>query len=473
MPSTIDQIRIILRLLENRTFDITTEHGRQRYDACLTWVQRWPSDIDAAVKDQLTSLMQKSFGVSEIDIIRRVNGGIDLTQPKLDDPDEKLRAVLPKGGWFEWYDQWTRYNESPLSYHIFSSLSILGASLGRRVWKNQGFFDVFPNYCVILVGPTGIKKTSATDIAKSYIKNTVLCPIMADAITPESLATTLVKSGHHFIYAPEMSVFFGKQKYNEALTTRIIRLLDCPAEWKVETVTRGEELVTDIALTFLGCSTLSLLAGSSASDVTSSGFLNRFVVVVETQSERCFPEPRKGPPSAETNLLRTIERVRSFSGEMIFNSHASKLYDSWYRQRKEFLKTQEEIVIEVLQRSATHIIRTAMLMHLAECDTMCICESCLQHSIDMINYVEASLPNMMRSLKSTGVSQDLEYVVMQIYRNGGAIDHSSLLRKVGNRMNATQMRSHINTLKEAGRIIESRRGPATFYILKEDLNANN
>src|SRR5258708_40366881 len=98
---------------------------------------------------------------------------------------------------------------------------------------------------------------------------------MADAITPESLIDALVKSGHHFIYAPEASVFFGRQKYNEGLVTLMLRLLDSPSDYTRSTVARGEITVTDIALNILAGSTLSLLSEATPGTVTTGGFLNR------------------------------------------------------------------------------------------------------------------------------------------------------------------------------------------------------
>jgi hypothetical protein len=466
-----DQIKVVLRLLEAKKYDMNTDLGTRTFNTALGWLQRFPASEDVSTKEDLMNAIMKSFSVTKLDIIRQLEGGALPTQnghynPQIQSNEHLLMKALPKGGWFEKYAQYTALTESPLSYQIFSSLSVLGCLLGRRVYKDMGFFKVYPNYCVVLIGPTGkVKKTSATDIAKSFIAQAAVCPIMADAVTPESLATALVESGHHFIYAPEFSVLFGKQKYNEGLTTRIIRLLDCPDQFKVRTMARGEEIVENVAITILGASTLSLLAGSTPTEVTSSGFLNRFVLVVENDTERCFPEPKKGSAELENDLLETIRRVKAFSGEMTFSPECQQLYYQWYRDRTAFLKTQEETVVEVMQRSFNHVLRTAMLVHLAECDNMQICAKCFQHSIDMIGYLERSIPQTVNALKQTVGNAELEYVAQQIYKAGGAIDHTSLVRKVSNRMNTTMLKGHIRTLEESGRVKVSTRGAGKYYIL--------
>jgi hypothetical protein len=475
-----DQIRVVLRLLEAKQFDINTDAGLRTYTTALGWVDKFPQSLDISLKQKLISGICRSFSVTELDIIKRLEGhGAEFELPsQANHSSEKaLLACLPKGGWFEWYAQYTALTESPLSYHIFSSLSVLGVCLGRRLYKDMGFFKVYPNYCVILIGPTGkVKKTSATDIAKSFIAEAAACPIMADAVTPESLATALVESGHHFIYAPEFSVLFGRQKYNEGLTTRIIRLLDCPATFKVRTVARGEEIVENVALTILGASTLSLLAGSTPTEVTSSGFLNRFVLVVENDTERCFPQPAKGSAQLEVKLVETLKRIKAYSGEMQWSKSGQDLWDTWYRKRWKELRTLDETVVEVIQRADNHIIRTAMLIHLAQCDDLNICDKCLQHAIDMMAYLEQSVPQTVNALRQNTTNADLEYVAQQIYKAGGAVDHTTLVRKVSNRMNTQLLKSHIKNLEEAGRLRVSKRGAATYYIIvvnkEENDNAN-
>lgn len=471
--STQDQIKIVLRLLEAKKYDINTEGGAKVFNTALGWVERFPADLDITLKQDLMKSICQTFNVKEIDIISKLEGGLPHLHlngngtVKGPGNESLLMKAIPKGGWFETYAQYTALTESPLSYQIFSSLSVLGVCLGRRVYLDMGFFKVYPNYCVVLIGPTGkVKKTSATDIAKSFIVQASVCPVMADAVTPESLATALVESGHHFIYAPEFSVLFGRQKYNEGLTTRIIRLLDCPDQFKVRTMARGEETVENVALTILGASTLSLLAGSTPAEVTSSGFLNRFVLVVENDTERCFPRPKKGSAELEFDLLQTIARMKSFDGPMEFSPDGLKLYEAWYVERKNFLKAQEETVVEVMERSFNHVLRTAMLVHLAQCDNMHICAKCFQHAVDMVTYLERSIPQTVHALKQTTANADLEYVAQQIYKAGGAIDHTSLVRKVSNRMNTTILKSHVSTLTESGRIKVSTRGAAKFYIMQ-------
>jgi hypothetical protein len=481
MQALEQQIQMVIRLLKTNKYDLSSERGLEVYDKALEWYTRFPGDkLNIAYKHELFNTVKEVFKVSELDILRRIEGlptqeqamnGHKSHYKVAETNDDRIEAILPKGGWFEQYAEYTKRSESPLSYYIFSSLSVLGAGLGRRVYKDMGVFRIYPNYCCVLIGPTGVKKTTATDVARDLIHESSLCPIMADSVTPEALASALVEhGGHQLIYVPEFAVLFGKQKYNEGLTTRIIRLLDCPSSFKVKTLARGEEEITDVALTILGASTLSLLSGSTPQEVASSGFLNRFVLVVEEHTDKYYPVPPKAPPHVREELLLHIRRVRTFTGEVDFSPSGYALYDSWYRERKKELRNMDnEFVAQAMERTFNHVIRTAMLCHLAECDSMLICEKCMKFAIDLMAFAERGIPQTVKALNTANTNQDLDFVVQQIARQGGVVDHSTLVRRTSSRMNANTLKGYLNTLQEGGRVKLQHQGMAKYYVLHEEI----
>lgn len=464
-----EQIETVLRLLEGKKLS----RESPVFTNTLKWLTFVVEVNDVALLERLVTQACMSFGLVRTELFAALTGvqQCDIAQPRtqvLEDTEAALRAILPKGGWFEAYDNFTLQTESPLSYHIFSSLCLLGATLGRRVRIRMGFFDIFPNYCVVLIGPTGrVKKTSAANIAKGFISNLAVCPIMADAITPEALATALSRDGgHQLIYAPEFSVLFNKQKYNEALTTRIIRLLDCPDTWEVETVARGKEMITNVAITFLGCSTPSLFADATPKMVTSSGFVNRFLLVVEEDTAREHPVPEKGERRFEIKLEETLRYTRKLEGEVKIGDAAFKIYRDWYHARRMQLRSVvDEITAEILERGSDHLLRTAMLTHIAEHRDATICEACMQTAIKLLAFVEKSAPKVVTTIRMTERDVDVDRIEDVLRKAGGVLDHSSLLRRC--RLDATTFKRALTTLTESKRVREDKKGHLRLYILQE------
>jgi len=472
MPSSLEEMYLrVLRALENAKYD---NRETPVFKKALEWVGSWPAELDTSLRRKMIEATCRAFNLTEPELWIQLDGTAGLGLIKVAKPEsreDKLRSLLPKGGWFEWYDQFTRESEPPLSYHIFSSLCILGASLGRRVFRRMGHFSIYPNYCVILIGPTGrVKKTTAAEISQKIIKNAVLCPILADQVTPERMISVLKESGHHFIFAPEMSVFFGKQQYNAGMIPKVLRILDSPAEYIAETQIREQEILTDLAVTFLGCTTPSLLTSSMPVEVVSSGFLNRFVLVVENDTERCFPTPAEPPRNIETKLMKAVARMKGMTGEIFLSKEGTQWYDDWYRARwRSVRKMTDENAVEVTERAPMHLLRTAMLTHLVQCDNFQICQKCLETSLALITYTEQTAPKMFQTMKQTIGANDMDYVKGVIQKLGGAVDHSTLIRRVAQKMNSAGLKAHIKTLEEQGviRVGKTPGGVGRYYILVE------
>jgi len=456
-----EQVKVVLRALEGAKY----QKGSPTYVKALEWLKRWPRDVDLGLQKRLEQAICESFGVSEAEVWAAVEGRA-LPALKRSSEDE-LREILPKEGWLANYIKMTEQVESPLSYHVTSAFTLLGAALGRRCWFSMGFFNVYPNWSSIIVGPTGkVRKTSAVDIALSIVHELALCPVMADKVTPESFASALKESSQQFIYAPEFSVMFGKQQYNEGLVTLIIRLLDCPEVFSVRTQKRGTEEIHQPTLHVLGASTMSLLSTATPGEVLNSGFLNRFVVVVEEGTDRCFPIPVVGMDARRTVLDR-VGALKVASGEIRLDPATNDAHTEWYRELKGELQRADEVVASMIERSQVHVLRAATLLHLAECGTENICCRCFQTAANLIRYFNLKAPSTARAVERSAQAQDSDYVLGAIVKMGGSCTHTDLVRRVSNRMNSRQLKGVITTLEERGDLHVGKRGMGRIYVLRE------
>lgn len=468
---------IVLNLLAAKQFPKESRH----YDTSLNWLALFPGET--LLRRRLIEAICKAFSVTEAEIILKMEGknghqvGVEVPSnglPPLQNPEDHLLSILPKRGWLEHYTKWTAFNEAPLSYHLATSLVVLGTAVGRKCWIDMGHFKIFPNISCILIGPTGIvHKSAAIDIGKDLVKEMILAPIMGDKVTAEAFASALVKDGHQFLGASEFSVFFGRQRYNEGLTTLIIRLLDCPSEFEVNTQTRGVELIVAPTLSIIGGSTMSLLSNSTPEEVLSSGFLNRFQLVIERDTDRVFTIPRVGPEDSIRYLKHVLSRIKNYEGAIGFSPPAFSMMDQWYRQRKALFKQEGEMYAEISARNHGHLMRVALLVHLAEHGLSDICLECMQFAVNWLTYIFARIPSLIKAVDKTPASAGSDYVLRTLRNLGGAADHSTTLRRVANKMNATQLKQVIQTLEESGLIKIVQRGSAKYYILEEQKDAHS
>ncbi|KKL16209.1 hypothetical protein LCGC14_2497870, partial [marine sediment metagenome] len=72
--------------------------------------------------------------------------------------------------WVSGYIEYSQETESPLSYHVWTGISLLAAALQRRVYIRWGYEILYPNMYIVLVGPSGkCRKGSAMNLGKDII----------------------------------------------------------------------------------------------------------------------------------------------------------------------------------------------------------------------------------------------------------------------------------------------------------------
>lgn len=369
--------------------------------------------------------------------------------------DEELQGILPKRGLLRDYVHYTSRSEAPLAYHVFSFLCGVGAIINRRVWLDMGYYRVFPAIGVIILGPSGIKKTSATDILVKLLSDVGTVRLYSEKLTPEALIDGMKGDSTGLLYAPEMTVFLNKQKYNEGLIQLITRFMDCPDRWESGTIMRGKSALTNIAISSLMCSTSDWFIRSTPADSFGGGFIARNLLVVQEFSARCEPIPNPGDSSIRARLVQDLAGIHSLEGPMDFGSQALKCYIDWYKgeHQDEKKRPDHEIMSTYHNRKPDHIKRLAISLHLSEHGGLTLCLDCFERALALLDWLEQFIPHLLEQMFRSATGEELE-LVLRVIRQSGVIGHSSLVRKLGYKLDAQRIKGVILSLKEAGQVIE-------------------
>ena len=122
-----------------------------------SWLANFPGDMPEEEKNDLTSLIKRVFDVDDKELRTALAGISPDTEPEGGlDPiaiESELWELIPKGGFFEDYASYTKHSEAPLAYHVFCSLLGVGCTVNRRVFLDMGYYKLFPNLGIILLGP--------------------------------------------------------------------------------------------------------------------------------------------------------------------------------------------------------------------------------------------------------------------------------------------------------------------------------
>jgi hypothetical protein len=359
--------------------------------------------------------------------------------------------LMPSTGWIKDYVEWTRTTEPPTVFHFFSAVVSLGASLGRNVFFDKGAYKVYPNFCVMLIAPSGrCRKTSCANLGTSlYIQGGGV--VLADKATPEALIDALQESAIALLYAPELAVFLGKQKYQEGMIPLLTALFDSPKEFTTKTIGRGTTVLMNVALSAIMCTTLDWLQTAVPSDAFGGGFMSRFLFVVQETTPRCFPLPpplNKEKKDELIKWLRTLPRI--VKGEISLSKKARSWYEHWYRTSIHNTPMGERLFSGYFERKPDHVLRLAIALRISQDPTTTqLEEQDLIRANKILDWLEKWLPHTFDQLASSAAGVDHGRILKQLRAHGGIMEHSDLLRRNSSRMNAGQFKQAIGTLREA------------------------
>lgn len=248
----------------------------------------------------------------------------------------RVIECVPEDSWFrKWVDLWPT-TESPRSYILFAGMSMLSSVLGRKVWMDCDVHVVWPMLNLLLIGPSGIgKSTALRDIAKhALIEDTPLMPeerpkVISGKITKEALHLDLIEKPHALILASELANMFSKEKYMEGMIPYMTDLLDCE-EVTVRTRMGTNGTIEKPEVTVVGGSTVEWLQEQLPSTATSGGFLARFLIVKEEHKFQRVPDPQSMLTRAqwETLWAKRVRALEEFAGLVRLHAGAIKFKDS-------------------------------------------------------------------------------------------------------------------------------------------------
>lgn len=454
MPSTKEQLEIFKAFLRNKL--LNREHPLFNY--AMKWIRDFPGGLSEKDRGELREIICNTFSLSHESLLSALNGDIEIDKGGTYNPKQAeldLRRLVPQGGFYDRYLTYTEHSEAPLAYHLFCSLVGIGVTVNRRVWFNMGYYKLFPNLGVILLGPSGIKKTSAANIIIDMLQFLELSKIYSEKLTPEQLVEAMKEHAQGIIYAPEMAVFLGRQRYMEGIVPLITRFMDCPDVWSSETIGRGKTTLHDVAISSLMCSTADWFINNTDESVVGGGFIARNILVVQEDSPRTEPIPKPGDPKARERLIYEISQTHEIQGEIAFDPQGFSAYTEWYNSHKRTSKNAEhEILATYYQRKPDHAKRVAICLHLAEHGNLSLCLPCFTRAVEILDWIERFIPGLLRQMFKTSSGHSADLVLTAIRNAGGVIDHSELLRRLQHRLNGAELKPIIASLKDSGVIDE-------------------
>lgn len=355
--------------------------------------------------------------------------------------------------------EYAKNNEAPTHFHWWAGIGILGASLRRNVVFARGSFKIFPNPWLLVVAPSGTKKTTAWDMGYNILSKLDHVKILSERITPEAIVKFLAKpeedgkvESQGVIYAPEFGTFLDKRHFNEGLVPLLLRLADCRDHWSAETATGGKIELKNIAVTLLGAMADDLFKEAIPAQALKSGFLARMLVITGKDEGKCEPFPWTDD-NLESEVLSSLYELTLLRGDMVFSSKSQDWYISWYLKHKANLRSMSDSRLRAYyERKPIHLLKIAMLTSIAKNKRLEYTIDGLEQAHKAIEQLEKGLLELSEAIDATPLGKTQIRILEQI-KKGKKVRHTDLAKRNANLMSDPLLFKKIMThLMETGHI---------------------
>lgn len=369
--------------------------------------------------------------------------------PRQDD----FSHLLPSHGLITDFTKMTAKTEWATPYRAFSIITVLGAMLGRQICVDRNVYRVWPNMATLLIGPTGVRKTTCIEYAiRMAIEADPDRFSFLEKVTSEAIHSWLAKRnpGVGVLYAPELSTVINKKDYTRNLINDLTRLWDCPDVLHVELMSRKETL-HNVALSFLGASNEEWLVKSLPEDAHKGGFLARMIQVYVSGFEQIISTPKPVDPALRQQCLTALVETRRCQGVATLTRQADLYFDKRYKELRSEMLSSDPRIAAFLNRYHDHMLRLGLLLSVAEArsPTVYVDDTHLQQADGLLGWVLKWLPRVYTFTGLTEAGEDARRVLYVLSRAGGRLSRRRLIGELYGRVSIQKLEEILRTLQAA------------------------
>lgn len=385
---------------------------------------------------------------------------------------------MSQESWLRSYLRYTEKHEAPELFHFWVGVSVLSAALGRKTFIKRGYYELYPNFFVVLVAGSALcRKTTAIDIGVRLLKDIKQVRVTTGKSSTERFIIDQVwqpkADGEiqpsSFVKADELAVFLTKDQQGEKLIDVLTKLFDCPQEFAYRTLIRGEIIVKNCYLSIIAGTQPSSLARVLPDSAFGGGFTSRIIFVYQADTPRrnALPELSEEEQLLGLSLAKRLQEIAELSGEFYLVPDARRFYINWYDQRA---RPEDEKLDGFFGRKGDHVLRLAMVLRASQGPGLDIQEKHIKSAIVALDNVETLMPEAFADVDKP---KEIKGIADRLYRalhKAGAIgmSHSQALKKMYGHLDAQKFRILVETLIQNGMIRRDENPPRNYQCMCEE-----
>lgn len=283
----------------------------------------------------------------------------------------------------------------------------------------MGYFKVYPNMYIMLVGNPGIKKTTAMKLARRLVVEVGDRTIAPASITKEALTQYMAEKN-----SPCKHVFgneaegFHEFTHISIFANELVNLLNAGGnpigmidlltdiwdsdKFEVKTKNKGNDFIEGPFINILGCMTPEVMQNLLYQRIISGGFSRRCLFVYANHNGDPVPIPSLTPQQEKAWELcvQRGKELLKFEGRFHWTPDAEQFWKDWYCTNFKATEKCDSLVLQGFHRSKPeYLLKVAMLIACSENDELLLTAGILKAALAFIDQVQ---PGIQTVFEGTG-----------------------------------------------------------------------
>ncbi len=335
------------------------------------------------------------------------------------------------------YMEYSKHSEAPDRFHFWTAVSTIAGALRRQVWIDQYHFQWTPNFYIVFVAPAGIiSKSTTAKIGMDLLKQVQGVTFGPNIITWQSLVTSLAEAqitvninnqlvpmSPITILSSEFGTFLNPQ--DREMVDVLVDLWDGQVgTFEKRTKTCGEDAIVNPWINIVACTTPHWIADNFPEYMIGGGFVSRTIFVYGDKKRHfcaylddAIP---KGFKQRQADLVHDLrDMAKNCKGEVKLSAEAKAWGTDWYERlyTERPPELASERVASYLARKQTHMHKLAIILTVAQSNSLIIEKEHLQAADAILSENEKFLPKVFEKIGDDSV-QKANNIVNLLRANG-------------------------------------------------------
>lgn len=386
---------------------------------------------------------------------------------------------------FQSYFNYIGRSEAPAVYHRWAALTAIGALLGRRFWLEHGTFKIYPNMYIMLLGASGVRKSTSIKIMKALVKATGYSTIAADRTSKEKFLMDLAgedngsesnnmeqfldedlfsgspgEDREMFIMADEANDFFGVN--NLEFLSILGNLWDYEGDYTNRIKTGKSISIHNPTLSILSANTPTNFATAFPPEILGQGFFSRLLIIHGESNGIRIPFPSNPSPEATAGIVESLRRISvEVSGPASLHPDAESALSAIYCQgyRVEDLRFES-----YSNRRFTHLLKLCLIIAASRRSTVVSLQDVIAgHTV--LSHAEHHMPRALGEFGKAKNSSIADKVLRVILQAEGISTARDIFTQVsGDLEGLDKLAPILLSLRESGKIQAAHAGDIHGFL---------